>query len=81
MFISESIATRTIRDFISGENPFCDADHVINKIMNVFEDLELGMRLGHPHGERILAWRSVFKLFMQGHDMEALAEAEKLCTA
>ena len=81
MFISESIATRTIRDFISGENPFCDADHVISKIMNVFEDLELGMRLGHKHGARILAWRSVFKLFMQGHDMEALVEAEKLCTA
>ena len=81
MFISESIATRTIRDFLSGENPFCDADHVISKIMNVFEDLELGMRLGHTHGERILAWRGVLKLFMQGHDMEALVEAEKLCTA
>ena len=81
MFTSESIATRTLRDHISGEHAFCDNEHVTNKIMAVFDELELGLRLGQQNAGRIIAWRGVLKMFLQGHDMEALVEAEKLCAA
>ena len=81
MFTSESIATRTLRDHISGEHAFCDNDHVINKIMAALDELELGLRLGQQNSGRVIAWRGVLKMFLQGRDMEALVEAEKLCAA
>lgn len=79
MFTSERIATRTLNDFVSGTSSFCDMDHVCNKFLAMFDELEEAMHRGQNVGERLLSWRSVFKLLLQGRDLESLSAANALC--